>query len=199
MFYIVGVRQLSFYSAEASPPRTGDLAGVLCGPGQAVGFGGGIAARLTVVLGESWRARALVAACAQRVVAAATYVSEQGEPLVRTPFRKDLAPLAGGWLRDELKAVPERFALDGGTLRMWALVAGQWSDTGYLLGLDPDGEQTHERLLAALATAGLPAALLHPRGGDPAIRVTGARRLARLAELVGDRPAGVPAEAWPAG
>lgn len=99
-----------------------------------------------------------------------------------------------------MKAVPETFTLDGGALRLWALVAGRRTEVGhgYLLGLDPGGAQTHRRLAQALAFAGLPSVLVDERAGGPALRVNGSRRLARLAELVGDRPAEVPAFAWPA-
>ena len=80
---------------------------------------------------------------------------------------------------------------------------------------------------AALAAVGLPAVLVGPRAGErrtppaeealdvespglpvpvqapkvitgPAYRITGRRRLARLAELVGERPPAAPADAWPA-
>lgn len=190
--------QLSFYSAEASPPRVADLAGVLCGPGEAVGFGGTTAARLSVALPQRWRAVALALACAERGVTADVTAAEDGNALVRTPFRVDLVDLAARWSRGAAKAVPEPFALDGVTLRLWALAAGRWSESGYLFGLDPRSPQTHEPLAAALVRAGVPVALLDERAGGPAVRVSGVRRLARLVELVGAAPPGVPAHDWPA-
>jgi hypothetical protein len=200
------VGQLSFYSAEANPPRVADLAGVLCGPGQATGFGAGTAARLSVVLDHRPRATALVAACAERGVEAFAQATEDGRTLVRTAFRTDLVDLATAWLCDTpggplagaVKSVPERFALDGVTLRLWALVAGRWSESGYLLGLDPLSPQTHQPLVAALVLAGVPVGLVDAAAGGPALRVTGVRRLARLVELVGAAPPGVPAHDWPA-
>lgn len=191
------VAQLSFYSAEACPASVDDLAGVLCGPGEATSFGADTAARLSIELAERWRAEALIASCAQRGVQAELRAAEDGRPLVRTAFRADLVELAARWSLGAVKTVPENFALDGVTLRLWALVAGHWSEGGYLLGLDPHGPQTHQPLLEALARAGVPAVLLGPNGGSPAVRVSGARRLARLAELVGDVPVGVPMQEWP--
>jgi hypothetical protein len=189
---------MSFYSAEARPPKTADLAGVLCGPGQAVSFGRGSAARLSIVVADAWRADALVAACAQRGVAAEVGMSEEGHPLVRTAFRADLTALAASWLRGAVKAVPAGFTADGGPLRMWALVAGNITESGYVLDLDPHSDQTHQPLVDALARAGIPVTLLGARAGGPSVRISGARRLSRLAELVGDRPARVPLAAWPA-
>lgn len=198
--------QLSFYSAEANAPRVADLAGVLCGPGQATGFGAGTAARLSVALDQRSRAGALVAECAARGVEAFASSGEDGRALVRTAFRTDLVALAAAWLGDTpggpltgtVKSVPERFALDGVTLRMWALVAGRWSESGYLLGLDPLSPHTHQPLVDALVLAGMPVGLVDAAAGGPAARVTGRRRLARLVELVGDVPPGLPAHDWPA-
>ncbi|GGM45007.1 hypothetical protein GCM10012275_15060 [Longimycelium tulufanense] len=192
-------QQLSFFSAEAREPRLADLAGLLCGPGQAVSFGKGSAARVSAVVDEPWRAHALLAACAERDVAAEIAVSDEGRPLVRSAFRADLASLAAQWLRGAVKAVPTGFAPDGAILRLWALTAGSGVDGGYLLGLDPHAPDTHEPLATALARAGLPATRLGPRGGGPGLRIAGRRRLSRLAELLGPPPTAVPVPHWPAG
>lgn len=191
--------QLSFYSAEARQPGVGDLAGLLCGPGQAMGFGRGTAAKLTVVLEDRWRATALANACAERGVQAEVATTEESHALVRTAFRADLTRLAADWLRGGLgKAVPEGFELDGSVLRFWALVSGDWTDSGYALGLDPDAPETHEPLRAALIGSGLPSTLLTKEDANPALRIRGSRRLARLAELVGEPPRGVVERTWPA-
>lgn len=189
--------QLSFFSAEARQPRVVDLAGLLCGPGQAVGFGRGTAARLSAVLAEGSRAKLLVRACAERGVEAEFAHTDEGHALVRTAFRSDLSGLARDWLRGAVKSVPSGFIPDGGALRIWALAAGQPVPGGYLLGLDPHAPETYDALADALAQAGLPARLLGSRGGGPALRVTGRRRVARLAELVGPAPAGAVARTWP--
>ncbi|MFE9743936.1 hypothetical protein ACFYOT_03425 [Saccharothrix saharensis] len=307
--------QLSFYSAEARQPCVGDLAGLLCGPGRALGFARGRAARVSIALDTRDRAAAVVAALAERGVQArfelvrtpvrveageddptphepgdepvaeetapdgvppagihpdedvpddlapddiapdepldeplddvlddpvddepdgfapvvigsgrrrpaepepepeAEPVAEAGpaEPAavvlefteswqVVTAFRTDLAGLAARWLDGDRKVVPPDFALDGAALRLWALASGRWveSGSGYLLGLDPEAPDTHEPLRKALATSGLPSTLLTGRAGGPALRVTGRRRLERLAELVGRAPRGVAERTWPA-
>ncbi|GAA3891894.1 hypothetical protein GCM10022243_66020 [Saccharothrix violaceirubra] len=191
--------QLSFFSAEARAPRVGDLAGLLCGPGRALGFARGRAARVSVALDEPGRGPALVSAMAERGVEARVGTcAEKGNPEVTTAFRTDLTGLAGQWLRSGTKVVPDDFAPDGGVLRLWALAAGRWVESGYVLGLDPDAPDTHEPLRKALATAGLPATLSAPKAGGPALRVNGRRRLERLAELVGRAPTGVTGRTWPA-
>ncbi|GAA4836897.1 hypothetical protein [Saccharopolyspora rosea] len=189
--------QLSFFSAEARQPRIADLAGLLCGPGQAVGFGRGTAARLSVVVAEEWRARALVAACAERGVDAQLGRSDEGRPLVRTAFRADLTALAARWLRGAVKSVPADFAPDGPALRIWALTAGCAEPSGYRLGLDPHAPDTHAPLVAALRRSGLETRPIGPRAGGPALRLTGRKRLARLAELVGPTPDGAIERTWP--
>lgn len=189
--------QLSFFSAEARQPRIADLGGLLCGPGQAVSFGRGTAARVSVVVDEPWRAHALAAVCGERGVDAQVTRTAEGRPLVRTPFRADLVPLATAWLRGAVKAVPQDFELDGAALRVWALAAGRRDRGAYLLGLDVHAPDTHEPLRGVLARAGLPAELLGPRGGGPALRVSGRRRLARLVELVGPAPTGPGEVDWP--
>lgn len=199
MFYAPCVGQLSFYSAEARQPGVGDLAGLLCGPGQAMGFGRGTAARVSVVVANRGRATALATECAQRGVVAEISPVEECGALVRTAFRADLTHLAANWLRDgAAKAVPSEFELDGAVLRFWALVSGGWVDSAYALGLDPDAPETHEPLLAALIGSGLPSTLVTGPSGGPVLRVIGRRRLARLAELVGEPPRGVAEGDWPA-
>lgn len=189
--------QLSLFSAEARQPRVADLAGLLCGPGQAVGFGRGTAARLSVVVADAWRAKSLVAACAERGVTAEPARSEKGNPLVSTAFRSDLTELARLWLHGAVKSVPSGFVPDGSVLRIWALASGRPDAGGYFFGLDPHAPETHPSLAAALERAGLPAKLVGPRGGGPALRITGRRRIERLAELVGPSPEGTNERSWP--
>lgn len=191
------MRQLSFYSADAHPPRIADLAGLLCGPGQAVRFGRSGAARLSVVLVDQWRALALHDACTERGVQAELATSAEGNPLLRTAFRTDLSALTAEWTKGAMKAVPAGLELTGQVLRTWALTCGDRDSGGFVLGLDPHAPDTHEPLGAALARAGLAAVLVGGRGAHPMVRITGRRRLGRLAELVGDPPPRVPAAAWP--
>jgi hypothetical protein len=190
------VGQLSFFSAEANAPKPDDLAGLLCCHGQVVGFGN-TAARLSVVLDEPWRADALAAALAEREIDAELTASEEGLPLVRTAFRADLTPLAAAWTAGTGKAVPAGLTLDGAALRLWALAAGRWSEGGDLLALDPRAPDTYEPLGGALARCGLAATMLGARGGGPGLRVSGLRRLNRLAELVGAPPMEPAQGHWP--
>jgi hypothetical protein len=194
VFYSVVVDgTISLFSAEASGPGLADLAGVLCGPGRMAGFGR-TAARLSAVVEEPWRARALARECRRRGAEAQVSAAECGRPLVRTPFRVDLLPLEQLWHRGEGKVLPEGFRLDGAMLRMWALAGGSPQGNGYVLALDPEAPETHERLINALAQLGVPAKV--QRGDEASLRVTGRRRLAHILELIGDAPAGAE-PAWP--
>ena len=187
---------MSFFSAEAMQPGVADLAGLLCGQGQVAHFAGA-AARLSVVLDEPWRQHALAAAFAERGVQAETGQSDEGHPLVRTAFRRDLVGLADAWTKGAVKSVPKGLAMDGATLRIWALAFGRWVDSGYLLGLDERAPDTHEPLVQAVTRIGLPAHLLGIRGGGPGLRVNGRRRIGRLVELVGDAPVPAAEPHWP--
>ncbi|WP_255597837.1 hypothetical protein [Micromonospora sp. RL09-050-HVF-A] len=73
---------------------------------------------------------------------------------------------------------------------------GAADEAGLLLRLHPRDEPWWPVVRAALAVVGLPAALLEAEAGGPAFRI-GGRRLARLAELVGDRPPTAPVDLWP--
>jgi hypothetical protein len=194
------VAQLSFYSAEANPPDRSDLAGLLCGPGQLVSFGG-VTARLSVPLAQTWRGRALVGELADRGVEATLYSTADGL-LLRTAFRRDLTALAAAWTdrstdRD-VKTAPAGMSLAGRALRLWVLAAGGWVDGSYLLGLDRDAPGTYEQLTRAVTACGLPASPYRPPGEGPGLRISGRRRLARLAELVGRPPCPAAESHWPA-
>jgi hypothetical protein len=186
------VAQLSFYSAEANRPHAGDLAGLLCCQGQLAEFAR-TAARLTLALDARWRVRAVRLALAERGIETTPTVDEEGRHGVRTAFRADLLPLADDWTKEGEKFAPSGLTLDGGALRLWVLAAGSWLGTNYLLGLDPAAPDTYDTVRGALGGAGLPATL-HGTG----LRISGRRRLGRLAELVGRPPSGDAEEHWPA-
>jgi hypothetical protein len=189
------VSQLSLFSAEARAPRVGDLAGLLCGPGQIARFGAGDQARLSVVLADPGRAAALAAAAAATGVELDAVRTESGALALRSAFRCDLAALAQAWTRGAVKAVPAEWHLDGPALRLWALAAGRADERGgYLLALDAHAPQTHLPLVAATTRLGVPPARIS-RG--PALRISGARRMSRLVELIGPAPAGLAAAEWP--
>lgn len=202
------MHQFSLFAAESEPPTTADLAGLLAGPGQCVLSAN--AARISVVVDEDWRAAAiaeLMAECALPARRIATEVgrSQEGRPLVRTEPAPELWELGRSWVKGAAKTMPDGWVPGSRAQRAWALAAGRCSgddgeDGHYLLGLDPHAPDTHRPLAAALARAGIEATIVGPRGGGPALRVTGHRRLARLAENIGEPPAGAPARgAWPGG
>lgn len=201
--------QLSLFSAAARLPGPDDLAGVLCGPGQVVRRGepDPPSARVSVVLTEPWRVATLAAELSLRGLPAERVTADPtdgwGGPAgaatsVRTAFAAELAALAEAWSGSGGgKRPPPRLVLDGPMLRLWYVVAGRRWEAGHALGLGEHDEAAWAPVGALLAAAGLPATLVGPRGDGPAYRLTGRRRLARLAELVGDPPPAAPDGAWP--
>lgn len=187
----------SLFSAQARTAEPADLVGLLCAQGQVHGFGRGTAARVSIVVAEPWRAAAIARACADRGLATEHGATDGERTWVRTPFMACLLPLAGAWTKGAVKAVPSGWQLDGGALRLWALAAGAPDGRGFVLGLDPHAAGTHAPLAAALSAAGLATTPLGVRAGGPALRISGRKRLARLAELVGEAPSAVPSGGWP--
>jgi hypothetical protein len=188
--------QLSFFSADLAEPAVADLAGLLAAHGQVFSSEGTM--RLSVVLDAQWRAEAVAQLVRETGLTAELGVSDQGGPLVRTGSSTQLAELGRSWTKGAVKHIPGNWVPDGRALRAWALAAGRCIDTGYLLGLDPHAPDTHQSAAAALARAGLAPILLGARGGGPSLRVSGRRRVLRLAEMLGAAPAAVPREGyWP--
>jgi hypothetical protein len=127
---------------------------------------------------------------------------------VRTAFSACLAPIAARWLRGARTMPPDDFRLDGQMLRMWFIAAGLVQSPQR-----PDGPPRSSRVVtlrlsatdqvawpavgSALRHAGLQADLLGTRGGGPAYRIVGTRRVADFLELIGTRPESVPPDAWP--
>ena len=106
---------------------------------------------------------------------------------VRTAYSSRLNPLARAW-----PPPADRLFLTGPQLRLWVAAAGSPRPEGYALGLDPDGFL--DRLAGdALTRLGLAGSVQ----AGPAYVIAGRRRLARLAELVGERPAAAPERLWP--
>jgi hypothetical protein len=188
-------RQLSLFGVEAVEPSVADLAGLLAGPGQVVRMGG--TARISVVVDDAWRVHVLVVELARRGLAATWESTVERLHLVRTSYASTLAPLGTAWLRGAVKRPPAGFHLNGPRLRLWAAAAGLAEPSGFQLRLDVSDEACWEAVGTGLAAIGLPAVFLGPRSGGPAYRIAGRRRLARLAELVGDRPRAAPPERWP--
>jgi hypothetical protein len=195
-------RQPSLFGVEASDPTPEDLAGLLAGPGELERIGG--TARVVVVVDAGWRVHVLVPELARRGLPASW--EPAGEQFrVGTAYATRLLPLARAW-RD---GPPAGLHLGGQALRLWVAAAGAPTRDGYLLGLGGSDQAGWPAVGAALSAAGLAAALLVPGAAAgpaagtgssaPGYRITGRRRLARLAELVGDPPRQAPAGAWPAG
>lgn len=198
--------QMSLFSAGAREPMLVDLEGLLAGPGQVVRRGG--AARVSVVVSTGWRADALAAEMTALGIDAETEPAEPANPgaqslTVRTPWLPELLEVANWWTLGAVKMPPPGWVLDGGRLRWWCLSAGSGPAPGqpgmYTLALGASDEPAWGAVGAALAAAGIAGVLVGPRADGPAYRIVGQRRLARLRELVGDAPDGVPAEAWPPG
>lgn len=205
------VPQLSLFGIEARPPSPVDLEGLLAGAGQVTRMGG--TARVSIVVEDRWRARVLLAECALRGLTGVVEPSSvEGHLAFRTAYSAALAPLGARWLRGAVKAPPPGFFLDGRRLRLWVAAAGS-ADGGqaYVLRLGPatpggaapssrmaeDADPVWVAVGSALDAAGLSGTLLGPRGGGPAYRINGRKRVARLAEMIGDPPREVPPDVWP--
>jgi len=190
------VSQLSFFSAESVPPAVADLTGVLAAAGQVVMVGGG--ARLSVVVEELWRARALAEMMTEAGLDAEITRTEEDTPLVRTAVDVRLVGIATDWTRGAVKTVPPQWLPGPRELRAWTLAAGVPEADRYLLGLDPHAPDTHSPLASALMRVGIAPTLIGTRGSRPALRISGRRRLSRLVENVGEPPDDLEAlSAWP--
>jgi hypothetical protein len=185
------VSQLSFFTAESVPPAVADLSGVLAGSGQIVMVGtrDGQGARLSVVVDELWRASALAEMINEAGLEPEIARTEEDTPLVRTAVSPLLCPIAAEWTRGAVKTVPPRWLPGPRELRAWALAAGIPEADRYLLGLDPHAPDTHSPLASALMRVGIAPTLIGTRGGRPALRISGRRRLSRLVENIGEPPA----------
>jgi hypothetical protein len=188
--------QLSLFGAAAREPALTDLEGLLAGNGQVVRRGD--SARLSVVVEEDWRIQALVEQMAEAFDLQADVTPAESGSAVGTPWIAELRPIADSWTRGAVKCPPDGWVLDGSRLRWWCLAAGHLVGGMYTLALGTSDEHAWLSVGSALAVAGVPGALVGPRADGPAYRIVGRRRLVRLLELVGDRPAGVPEDAWPA-
>ncbi|GAA1417187.1 hypothetical protein ACFQZ4_27135 [Catellatospora coxensis] len=187
-------RQLAMFSAESARPSAYDLAGLLVGPGQVTRMGG--TARVSVVVDAAWRVHALAAEFTARGLETSWEPAAiEGHFGVRTAYTGMLAPLAEAWLRGSGKRPPAGFALDGARLRLWFAAAGS---------VDPEGDGAVLRLGASDEHCAAPAsraftalACMAELGRGPVLRISGRRRVARLRELVGERPTMAPLGVWP--
>lgn len=193
---LVGVSQLSFFSAESVPPAIADLTGLLAAPGQVVLVGG--AARLSVVVEQQWRAEALASMIADAGLEPEIVRTDENNPLVRTAADARLTGIAAEWTRGAVKTVPPQWLPGPRELRAWTLASGTPEADRYLLGLDPHAPDTHSALASAMMRVGIAPTLIGTRGSHPALRISGRRRLSRLVENVGEPPAVAEAlSQWP--
>jgi hypothetical protein len=188
------VTQFSLFGAEAAAPALADLDGLLLAGGLWVRSPAG--ARVSVVVADRWRADALAAAYAVRGVGGPDAVVEATTGFgVRTAFAADLVECAARWTRGARQGLPPNFQLGAGGLRLWAIAAGHRDDVGYLLATAQADDPIHLAAGAQLARLGVAAVALAQRGG-PGWRVTSAKRLRRLVELLGPPPPGGEGD-WP--
>lgn len=180
--------QISLFAGDFAAPTVADLGGLLAAHGQIAH--GPTGASLSILLTDphaDWRAGKLAHECELRgLTATVADDREASGVLVRTGRTEALGELARRWTQGSVKAVPPIPQPPGGFLRCWALAAGRVNEEGYLLGLDERASQSYPKLAAALSSVGVTGAVIGSRGGGPGIRVTGRRRLGRLAEYVGD-------------
>jgi hypothetical protein len=188
--------QLSLFGIAAREPALSDLEGLLAGNGQVVRRGD--SARLSVVVEDEWRIASLVTQMAESFDMTADVSPAEVGAAVGTPWTTELRPMADSWSRGAVKCPPPGWVLDGPRLRWWCLAEGLRGVGMYTLALGASDEHAWLSVGSALAGAGVPGVLVGPRADGPAYRIVGRRRLVRLLELVGDRPAGVPDDAWPA-
>ena len=186
--------QFSLFGAAAAAPTRDDLGGVLLAGGHWVR--GAAGARLSVVVTDAWRADALADEFAERGVGGEPPQPAAAGVTVRTAFVADLVPLAAAWTRGANEAPPADFLLTAGGLRLWAIAAGRSDEAGDLLGTALPDDAIHRVAGAQLSRLGLAAVSIH-RGGT-GWRVTSAKRLRRLVELIGPAPRGA-AGNWPPG
>jgi hypothetical protein len=187
--------QFSLFGAEAADPSIDDLDGLLLAGGDWVRAERDTAARLSVLVADRWRASALQSELAERGLASDTVEAPGVLIAVRTEFNADLATQAGRWTRGASLRLPVDLSLSASGLRLWAIAAGRADDAGYLLGLADSHGEMHRAAGSQLARLGVAAIDVGVRGG-PGWRVTSAKRLRRLAELVGSSPAGAGPD-WP--
>ncbi|MDL9948040.1 hypothetical protein QSJ19_21140 [Gordonia sp. ABSL11-1] len=189
--------QLSFFSAQIDQPAYDDLAGLLAAQGQAVRSDSGT--RVSVVVGEMWRANALTQEMAATGAGTEIVTSDEGNPIARTAHSHQLDELHRRWTSGAVKAMPAGWVPSPRALRLWTIAAGERDGERYLLGLDARAPDTHAPLATALMRVGVAPTLVGTRGTSPALRIAGKRRLTHLLEYVGDPPPEPEADShWPA-
>lgn len=189
---------MSFFGADTLPPEPADLGGLLAAHGRAALVDGG--AVVSVSVDARWRALALARLIADAGLDPEIVEGGGGGLVVSTAANRTLAPLAARWSDSGVKTVPSEWVPSSRAQRAWFLAAGRREVDGarYVLGLDPLAPHTHTRLVEALIRAGIAPTLIGTHVGEPGLRISGHRRLARLVENVGAPPDDPEArDVWP--
>jgi hypothetical protein len=181
--------QFSLFGAAVAEPCLDDLDGILLAGGHWVRSEG--TARLSVVVLEAWRASTLAAEFELRGVGdrVEAIVDAEAGFGVRTAFDATLVPAANRWSRGANEGPPQGLTLTVGGLRLWAIATGRRDDVGYLLATAHADDAMHVAAGAQLSRLGLAAVSISGRGG-PGWRITSAKRVRRLGELLGVAPEG---------
>jgi hypothetical protein len=184
--------QFSLFGADAAEPVRADLDGLMFG--RALWVRHDDQARLSVLVAAGWRETALVAEFGRRDLPGDVVDAEGGLRAVRTPFRTDLLSLAERWTLGAGVSVPADLRLTPAGLRLWTISSGGSAEHGgYHLATRDADSALHRRAGGALAALGITAISV---SRNPGWRVVGQRRVARLSEIVGERPAGA-GDDWP--
>jgi hypothetical protein len=187
--------QFSLFGAEAAEPVLADLDGLLLAGGDWVRIDQDRAARLSILVADRWRADALLSELRNRQLDSDTAEAPGALIAVRTEITDRLLGLATRWTRGASLRLPVDLMLSASGLRLWAIATGRTDDAGYLLGVAEADGDLHRAAGSQLARLGVAAVDVGIRGG-PGWRVTSAKRLRRLAELVGEVPPNA-AGNWP--
>ncbi len=189
--------QFSLFGAAAAEPALGDLDGLLVAGALWVRSGNGAddRARLSVLVDAEWRVSALLGELAERGLVGERAEAEGGLMAVRTAFLATLVPAAERWTHGARIGPPADLVLSAMGLRLWTIATGHRDELGFLLGTPAIDTVTHRSAGAQLAALGIAAVAIGERS-RPGWRLTGAKRLRRFAELVGERPSGCGMD-WP--
>lgn len=199
------VTQLSFFAADDHVPEPSDLEGALAARGQSTLAGQ--VAQISVALDAAWRADAVEALIAEagldpvRSDPVRSEASPDGRCTVSTSRTPLLVPVVRRWRRGAVSTVPLGWTPSAGQLRVWFLTAGVLTTGGAVeLGIDAGMEHHAPRrdaLAEALGRVGIKSTYVGSKGGGPLLRLGTARARARLAQSLGEPPAGVPPDRWP--
>lgn len=192
--------QLSFFAADDHVPEPSDLEGALAARGQSTLAGE--VAQISVALDSAWRADTMEALIAEAGLdPVRSDAGPDGRCTVSTSRTPLLVPVVRRWRRGAVSTVPQGWTPSAGALRVWFLTAGVIASGGAVeLGIDAGMEHHAPRrdaLAEALARVGIRSTYVGSKGGGPLLRLGTARARARLAQSLGEPPAGVPADCWP--